>query len=67
MFVPPVEQVDRVLTPTATAFVQDLTRRFRPRIEELLARRRTVQQKIDAGQPLDFLVDTADDILMKTS
>jgi malate synthase len=60
MPVAPVEQVDRVLTVPATAFVEDLARRFRARIEELLARRRTVQQKIDAGQPLDFLPETAE-------
>ncbi|HEX6463563.1 MAG TPA: malate synthase A [Vicinamibacterales bacterium] len=59
MSVTPIEQVDCVLTSPATAFVEDLTRRFRPRIEELLARRRAVQQKIDAGQPLDFLAETA--------
>src|SRR5262252_7576962 len=55
-----VEQVDRVLTPSAVAFVEGLTRRFRPRIEELLERRRTVQQRYDKGERPDFLAETAD-------
>src|SRR5215831_19093930 len=55
-----VEQVDRVLTPTAVAFVEELTRRFRPRIEELLERRRSVQQRYDNGERPDFLAETAD-------
>ncbi|HTM27266.1 MAG TPA: malate synthase A [Vicinamibacterales bacterium] len=59
MSVAPVEQIDRVLTPQAGAFVEELTRRFRPRIEELLARRRDRQQRLDAGERLDFLSDTA--------
>src|SRR5258705_14023309 len=50
----------RVLTPAAVAFVEDLTRRFRPRIEELLTRRRAAQQRLDSGQRLDFLPDTAE-------
>src|SRR5207302_8337088 len=54
-----VEHVDRVLTPAAVAFVEDLTRRFRPRIEELLARRRSEQQRYNRGERLDFLPDTA--------
>ena len=32
---------DRILTAPAVAFVEDLARRFRPRIDELLERRRT--------------------------
>jgi malate synthase len=55
-----VEQIDRVLTPAAVAFVEDLTRRFRPRIEELLARRRSVQQRYDRGERPGFLAETAD-------
>ena len=55
-----VEHADRVLTPAAVAFVEDLTRRFRPRIEELLERRRTAQQRFDRGERLDFLPETAD-------
>ncbi|HMF97811.1 MAG TPA: hypothetical protein VKE96_26105, partial [Vicinamibacterales bacterium] len=55
-----VEQVDRVLTPAAVAFVEGLTRRFRPRIEELLERRRLVQQRYDQGARPNFLAETAD-------
>jgi malate synthase len=57
--VPIVEGTDRILTPTAVAFVEDLTRRFRPRIEELLERRRTTQARFNAGVRPDFLEETA--------
>jgi len=60
MRVTTAEHVDRVLTPEVVAFVEDLTRRFRARIEELLARRRTTQQRLDAGERLDFRADTAE-------
>jgi malate synthase len=50
----------RVLTPAAVAFVEDLTRRFRPRIDALLTRRRAAQQRLDNGERLDFLPDTAE-------
>src|SRR5262245_36738553 len=60
MLVTQVEQVDRVLTPAAVAFVEGLTRRFRPRIDELLERRRLVQQRYDAGERPTFLAETAD-------
>jgi malate synthase len=56
---PIVEGSDRVLTPAAVAFVEDLTRRFRPRIDELLARRRETQARFNAGARPDFLADTA--------
>src|SRR2546430_8160142 len=59
MPVSPVDQADRVLTPSAAAFVEDLTRTFRPRIEELLNRRRAAQQRLDSGQRLDFAPETA--------
>ena len=59
MPVAPVEQSDRVLTPAAAAFVEDLTRGFRPRIEDLLNRRRAAQQRLDSGQRLDFAPETA--------
>jgi malate synthase len=51
---------DRILTPPAVAFVDDLVRRFRPRIDDLLARRRAAQARWDAGERLDFLAETAD-------
>src|SRR6478672_6428557 len=60
MRVSQVEHVDRVLTPAAVAFVEDLTRRFRPRIEELLERRRAAQSRFDRGERLDFLPETAE-------
>ncbi len=59
MATPHVEGADRVLTAPAVAFVEDLTRRFRPRIDELLERRKTVQARFDAGAKPDFLAETA--------
>ena len=56
---PIVAGADRVLTAPAVAFVEDLTRRFRPRIEELLVRRRTAQAHFNAGARPDFLAETA--------
>ena len=56
---PFVEGADRVLTAPAVSFVEDLTRRFRPRIDELLARRRATQARFNAGARPDFLADTA--------
>ena len=56
---PIVEGADRVLTPPAVAFVEDLTRRFRPRIDELLERRRATQARFNAGARPDFLAETA--------
>jgi malate synthase len=55
-----VEGSTRVLTAPAIAFVEDLTRRCRPRIDELLARRHTVQERYNAGERPEFLADTAD-------
>jgi malate synthase len=55
-----IEGAERVLTATALAFVEDLTRRFRPRIDELLARRDGVQERYNQGDRPDFLADTAD-------
>src|SRR4051812_50129582 len=57
--VPIVEGTDRILTPTAVGFVEDLTRHFRPRIEELLERRRATQARFKAGDRPDFLEETA--------
>jgi malate synthase len=50
---------ERVLNAEALAFVADLARTFRVRVEELLARRRERQALLDAGEPLDFLPETA--------
>src|SRR3954471_3462515 len=49
---------DRILTAPAVSFVEDLTRRFRPRIDDLLERRRTVQARFNAGARPDFLAET---------
>jgi malate synthase A len=45
---------ERVLTPGALALVADLTRAFRPRLEDLLACRRELQRELDEGERLDF-------------
>jgi malate synthase len=48
-----------ILTTDALAFVADLVRTFRPRVKELLARRRERQVRFDAGEKPDFLPETA--------
>src|ERR1700704_2289031 len=48
-----------VLTSEAQAFLSKLAARLEPRRQELLARRRTVQQDIDNGKLPDFLPETA--------
>src|SRR5258708_17142745 len=48
-----------ILTSEAKAFLSKLAARFEPRRQELLARRRTVQQDIDNGKLPDFLPETA--------
>jgi len=51
----------RVLTPEARAFIEDLTRRFRAPLKELLAARAARQARFDAGsETLDFLAETAE-------
>ena len=49
-----------VLTAPALAFVAELTREFRPRIEALLRRRRARQARFDAGERPAFLPETFD-------
>ena len=49
---------DAILTPEALAFVADLVRTFAPRITALLAKRREVQARLDAGWRFDFLPET---------
>ena len=56
--VPPALQ--EVLSPAALEFVVDLERRFGPRRRELLAARVARQQRLDAGESLDFLASTAE-------
>jgi len=55
---PMAEGYDEILTPEAMQFVAELARRFRPRIEALLARRLERQAEIDAGKLPDFLPQT---------
>src|SRR5437660_4591106 len=55
---PAVDGADRVLTGPALAFVEDLSRRFRDRIDGLLAERRTRQARLNAGERPDFLAET---------
>ena len=57
---PDVPGLDRVLTPDAVRFVELLIRRFTPRREQLLARRREVQRRIRSGELPDFLPETAE-------
>jgi malate synthase len=47
-----------LLTDDASAFVADLVRTFRPRVQELLAKRAERQARFDAGQTPDFLAET---------
>jgi malate synthase len=48
-----------ILTPKATSFLLKLANAFEGRRLELLARRKRVQQEIDAGKMPDFLPETA--------
>ena len=50
---------ETILTPDALAFVEDLIRRFAPRVQELLALRVARQSRLDAGELPDFLPETA--------
>jgi malate synthase len=53
-------QYAAVLSHDALAFVGDLARTFRPRVKDLLARRRERQARFDAGERPDFLKETAE-------
>jgi malate synthase len=55
----PSQMETGILTPEARAFLLQLGAAFEPRRQELLARRRTVQQDIDNGKLPDFLPETA--------
>jgi malate synthase len=55
-----VEDQERVLTAEAVEFVEHLLRRFGPRREQLLAARRTTQQRLRTGATPDFLAETAE-------
>jgi malate synthase A len=54
----PPPGVEKVFTAEALAFVAELVRRFRPRAEQLLERRREVQRRYDAGERPGFLAAT---------
>jgi malate synthase len=51
---------ERILSVEATEFITDMTRAFRPRVEQLLAAREIKQRALDAGQRPTFPADTAD-------
>ena len=51
---------EEILSPAAMNFLADLARRFGPRVDELLARRKARQAEIDKGALPDFLAETAD-------
>jgi malate synthase len=56
---PVTAAVERVLTPEAVAFVAGLARTFGARRDQLLARRQEVAARLEAGERLDFLAETA--------
>ena len=49
---------ERVLNPGALSLVAEVARMFRPRVEELLERRRDLQARLDAGERPGFLPET---------
>jgi malate synthase len=56
---PNVPGQDRVLTPDALGFLEQLIGRFGPLRDQLLARRRDVQRRLREGELPDFLPATA--------
>lgn len=56
---PTTEHSTRVLTPEALDFVRRLHRQFNPTRERLLARRGERRERIQRGERLDFLAETA--------
>jgi malate synthase len=55
-----IDVQSEILTPDAQAFLSKLAGRFEARRQELLARRRTIQQEINKGKFPDFLPETAE-------
>src|ERR671930_1644849 len=49
---------EEILTPEALGLVEELVRRFRPRVDELLERRQIAQAKFDQGEKPDFNPET---------
>jgi malate synthase len=57
----PIAEIEsQILSPEARTFLIDLSRKFEPRRQELLAKRRVRQQEIEAGKMPDFLPETAE-------
>ncbi|MCC5853321.1 MAG: malate synthase A, partial [Alkalimonas sp.] len=52
------QQLDQVFTEDACALLVELTREFRPRLQQLLAERQRKQARFDAGELPDFLPET---------
>ena len=50
---------ETILSPDALAFLADLTRRFSPRLTELLMARAERQALLESGATLDFMPETA--------
>ena len=55
---PLAEGYDEILSPDALAFLAELERRFGPTRHDLLARRREVDARLQAGELPDFLEET---------
>jgi malate synthase len=49
---------EEILTPAALGFVEELVRRFRARVDELLQRRQVAQARFDRGEEPDFEPET---------
>jgi malate synthase len=57
----PIAEIEsQILSPEARTFLIDLARKFEPRRQELLAKRRVRQQEIEAGKMPDFPPETAE-------
>src|SRR5213594_4242088 len=55
----PIEHgFEQILNAEALAFLEELVRRFAPRIEEALKNRDQRLRRFAGGEPLDFLADT---------
>jgi malate synthase len=52
------ERFEPILSGEALAFIEELARRFRPRLSEALARRAQRQERLAKGERLDFLPET---------
>lgn len=55
---PTNSEYDSILTEQACSLLVELTREFRPRLQQLLAERKLAQQRYDAGALPDFLPQT---------